>query len=86
MAIVLKPYYLISGPITDSRNDAYRTTHGTPHPYDTHVPLVVFGTGIRPGIHEERVTPLATAAIAAKALGMPPPEGAEYPVPEGLFK
>ena len=67
VAIVLKPYYLISGPVTESRYDSYRTTHGTPHPYDTHVPLVVFGTGVRAGIHEERVTPLAIAAIAARA-------------------
>jgi Type I phosphodiesterase / nucleotide pyrophosphatase len=82
VAVVLKPNYMISGPITDSRNDAYRTTHGTPHSYDTHVAFVVFGAGVRPGIRQERMTPLAAAAILAKGLGIPPPAGAEYPVPD----
>jgi len=86
VAVVLKPYYQVSGPITDARNDAYRTTHGTPHPYDTHVAFIVFGPGIRPGIRQERLTPLATAAILARALAIPAPAGADYPVPEGLFK
>ena len=61
-------------------------THGTPYPYDTHVPLIVFGTGVRPGVREERVAPMSAAAILARALGVPPPEGAEYPVPAGLFQ
>jgi hypothetical protein len=50
------------------------------------VPLVVYGAGVQPGIRTERVTPLASAAIMARALDVPPPDGAEYPVPEGLFK
>ena len=86
VAVVLKPYYLVSGPITESRNDAYRATHGTPHPFDTHVPLLVLGPGVRPGIRQERVTPLATAAILARALHIPPPAGADHPLPDGLFR
>ena len=86
VGFVLKPYHIISTALTDTRNNAYRATHGSPHPYDTHVPLVVYGAGIKAGIHQERVTPMAAAAIMAKALDVPPPEGAEYPVPEGLFK
>jgi hypothetical protein len=46
---------------------------------------VVFGAGVRPGVHQERVAPLAAAAILARGLGIAPPSGAEYPVPEGLF-
>ena len=26
-----------------------RTTHGTPHPYDIHVPVLFYGAGVRPG-------------------------------------
>jgi hypothetical protein len=50
------------------------------------VPLVVFGPGIKAGVRQERVTPLAAAAIMAWGLGVPAPAGAEYAVPEGLVK
>jgi predicted AlkP superfamily pyrophosphatase or phosphodiesterase len=86
VAVVEQPYHMISGPITSPQYNSYRATHGTPHPYDTHVPLLVYGCGIRPGRHTERITPLSAAAIIARALGVPPPHGAEYPVPEGLFQ
>jgi hypothetical protein len=61
------------------------TGHGTPHPYDTHVPLLVSGPGIRAGQRRDPVTPLATAVILASALGIRPPASAEVPVPEGLL-
>jgi predicted AlkP superfamily pyrophosphatase or phosphodiesterase len=76
---VVKPYYLCTSRLTG-------TLHGTPHPYDTHVPLVVYGAGIQPGRHKEKVTPQAVAAILSRALDIPAPEGAEAAVPEGLFK
>ena len=75
---VPKPYYFISGPKTG-------TTHGTPHQYDTHVPLVAFGPGIGGGQRDSAVTPQAAAAILAHALGVPAPAKAEAPLPEGLF-
>jgi predicted AlkP superfamily pyrophosphatase or phosphodiesterase len=76
--IVTKPYYLM---------DTYQTgtTHGTPHEYDTHVPLMVFGPGVRLGERREAVTPQAAAAILAHGLGVPPPRDAEAGVPEKLF-
>lgn len=77
--VVLKPYYLCTTQLTG-------THHGTPHSYDTHVPLLVFGPGILPGTHSEPVTPQATAAILSTALQLPVPQGAEAPVPDGLFK
>jgi arylsulfatase A-like enzyme len=86
VTVILEPYYLLSPPITSRKLDAYRTSHGTPYPYDTHVPLLVFGTGIRPGIRAEPVTPLAAAAILAHGLGVPPPAAAEAAVPKGLFR
>jgi hypothetical protein len=85
VAVVQRPYYLTS-PAVSGKQDAYRTTHGTPHPYDTHVPLLVYGPGVEAGVRDDRVTPLSVAAILARGLGVPPPEGAEEPVPKGLFK
>jgi predicted AlkP superfamily pyrophosphatase or phosphodiesterase len=73
------PYYLIT-----SRK--LGTGHGTPHPYDTHVPLLFFGAGVKPGRRSDAVTPQALAATLAKALGIPAPAKAEAPVPTGLFE
>lgn len=73
-----KPYYLIG---------SYRTgtNHGTPHPYDTHAPLVVYGAGVKPGVRKERVSPEAAAVILAAGLGIKPPAKAAVKVPAGLF-
>lgn len=84
VTVVLQPYHLLSPPISP-RLAAYRTTHGSPHPYDTHVPLLVYGAGIRPVVHEERVSPQAVVPILARALGIPPPKGCEAPLPDGVF-
>src|SRR5581483_6680847 len=87
--VVLEPYHLFSPPITGlsaAKTFSYRTSHGTPHAYDTHVPLLVYGPGVRPGVRSERVTPQAVAAILAEALARPPPAGCEVPVPAGLFR
>ena len=76
----LKPYYLFSVGINRG------TTHGTPYPYDTHVPLLVYGTGVRPGAHTEAVTPQAAVAVLAHGLGIAPPAKCDAAVPEGLFE
>lgn len=79
VALVLKPYYLIYSRLSG-------TTHGTPHTYDTHVPLLVYGPGIRAGVRRDAVTPQAVAAILAQALGIKPPAQAEAAVPAQLFE
>jgi predicted AlkP superfamily pyrophosphatase or phosphodiesterase len=84
--VVLKPYHIFSPPVTSPKTASYRTTHGSPHAYDTHVPLVIMGPGIVPGQRVERVTPQATASILSRAMGVPAPKGAEVGVPEGLFR
>ena len=78
MAIVVKPYAFVSKLQTG-------TTHGTPHPYDRHVPLLVFGPGVRPGVRKEAVIPQAATAILARSLGVKPPADAEAGVPDQLF-
>ncbi len=84
--VVLKPYYIFSQPISSPKTVSYRATHGSPHPYDTHVPLVAMGPGIVPGVRSERVTPQALASILSRAMGVPAPKGAEAAVPAGLFR
>jgi predicted AlkP superfamily pyrophosphatase or phosphodiesterase len=77
MAIVNKPYYLITPYDTG-------TTHGTPHAYDTHVPLVVMGPGIPVGRCDEAVAPQAVVPIFARAAGIAPPATAEATLPDRL--
>jgi hypothetical protein len=77
VVFVMKPYHVYWHWLTG-------TTHGTPHSYDKHVPLLVYGPGICAGVRQEAVTPQATTAILAHLLGIKPPSGAEAPVPEGL--
>jgi hypothetical protein len=84
--VVLKPYHLFSKPLDSPTTAAYRATHGSPYPYDTHVPLVVMGPGIVPGVRSERVTPQAMASILTRAMGVPAPKGAEVGVPAGVFR
>lgn len=78
VAIVVKPYHLLGVPLGAG------TTHGTPHAYDTHVPLLVYGPGIAAGIYKEPVAPQAVTPILAHGLGIPPPRGSETPWPECL--
>jgi predicted AlkP superfamily pyrophosphatase or phosphodiesterase len=77
--VVLKPYYLFATGINRG------TTHGSPNSYDTHVPLLAYGTGIRPGIHTDAVIPQSAVAILAHSLGIAPPAKCEGTVPEGVF-
>jgi hypothetical protein len=78
--VLLKPYHLPSAALGTG------TTHGSPWAYDTHVPLVVYGAGVRPGVRHERVSPLSAAAILAKAAGVEPPAGATAGVPPNVFE
>jgi hypothetical protein len=78
VSVVFKPYHL-SSPF------ATGTTHGTPHEYDTHVPLLIYGANVIAGRRHDSVTPQAIAAIFSHALEIKPPEKAEAPLPEGLL-
>jgi hypothetical protein len=70
MAIVVKPYCLVFYYLTGAG-------HGTPHPYDTYVPLLVYGAGVEPGVHKQRVIPQAAAVLLARLMGIKPPAAAE---------
>jgi hypothetical protein len=76
--IIEKPYYLLTTYLTG-------TSHGTPHAYDTHVPLLVYGPGMRPGVRRELITPQVAPVILAQALGIKPPAQAVPAVPASLI-
>jgi predicted AlkP superfamily pyrophosphatase or phosphodiesterase len=46
------------------------TTHGTLHPYDQKVPVVLFGSGIRAGVRSEPATPADIAPTLAAVVGV----------------
>ena len=69
VAFVLKPYWIPT---------AEASTHGSPHPYDTHVPLLLYGPAwITPGPRQGRVEMVDLAPTIAQLLGIPPPPAAE---------
>lgn len=49
------------------------TGHGTAYSYDTHVPLILYGSAFAPDVYLERVTPADLAPTLAAALGISPP-------------
>jgi hypothetical protein len=51
------------------------TTHGTPYTYDTHIPLLVMGPGIRPGCYHRHVDLNDLAPTLATLVGTEVPSG-----------
>jgi len=78
VCVLLQPYSIPSGRLGTG------TTHGAPYPYDTHVPLMVYGPGIRGGDRDEPTTPQAMASIFAKWLDVRRPKDASFPIPSTL--
>ena len=66
--IVAEPYYL---------SGAKGTSHGTPYSYDTHVPMIFLGKGIKPGIYRQRVHVTDIAPTLAEILGVETPSGSQ---------
>ncbi len=79
VVVVVKPLYLFDTYLTG-------TSHGSPHPYDTHAVFLVYGPGVAGGKRDEKVTPLHAAAITADFLGVNPPRNNQYPLPATLAK
>jgi predicted AlkP superfamily pyrophosphatase or phosphodiesterase len=65
--ILQEPYYLF---------DSTGTSHGTPYGYDTHVPVIFWGPGIKPGSYSESITANDIAPTLASILQVEPPSGA----------
>jgi hypothetical protein len=65
--ILLYPYWIGSG--------GKGTTHGTPYSYDTHIPLVILGPGVRPGRYHAAVALNDLAPTLATLLDTETPSG-----------
>jgi hypothetical protein len=66
LEILIDPYWMRSG---------HGTTHGTPYPYDTHIPLVFRGPGIRPGRYHRHADLNDVAATVATLIATELPSG-----------
>ena len=65
--LLQEPYYLF---------EATGTSHGTPYEYDTHVPVLFMGTGIKPGVYRSHILVNDIAPTLAEIMGVARPAGA----------
>jgi predicted AlkP superfamily pyrophosphatase or phosphodiesterase len=61
-------------------------THGSPYGYDTHVPLVIMGGGLKPGRYLQPSTPADIAPTLARLLNVQAPSNATGRVLTEAFK
>jgi arylsulfatase A-like enzyme len=66
--LVQQPFWYL-----DSTPDGNAAMHGSPHGYDTHVPLMFAGPGIEHRVVRREVAPRDLAPTLAGYLGIPPP-------------
>ena len=66
--VILEPYWLFGG-------GTGGTTHGTTLDYDTHVPVIFLGVGIKPGKYYGAITVNDIAPTLAALLGVEQPSG-----------
>jgi len=68
---------IISAPFYMPRSTPKGTTHAEPYTYDTRVPLLLAGSGIRAGTYTERVSTLDIAPTLSFLLSVQQPSGCE---------
>jgi predicted AlkP superfamily pyrophosphatase or phosphodiesterase len=67
LIILQEPYFLF---------EQSGTSHGTPYEYDTHVPVIFMGRGIKAGTYRQRIVANDIAPTVAGLLGLAPPTAA----------
>jgi len=65
--VISEPYYIFGA--------APGTTHGTPFNYDTHVPVIFMGPGVKAGLYHQRVAVNDIAPTLAAMLEVEEPSG-----------
>lgn len=65
VVIIPKPFWLFG--------EASATSHGTPYSYDTHIPVIFYGAGIKAGIFTTLSSPLDIAPTLAAVLKLEQP-------------
>jgi predicted AlkP superfamily pyrophosphatase or phosphodiesterase len=71
--LVLDPHNYIFDVPDDPADTRWTATHGSPYRYDTHVPLIIMGTGFVAGKYSRPAMPIDIAATLAKGLRAPKP-------------
>jgi arylsulfatase A-like enzyme len=61
------------------------TTHGSPYDYDTHVPVIFMGPGIKPGKYNRPVAPNDIAPTISTLLEVEIPSGSAGRVLDEMF-
>jgi predicted AlkP superfamily pyrophosphatase or phosphodiesterase len=67
---VMKPFHVMSA-------EAAGTNHGTPYSYDTNVPVVFAGKGVRPGLYARQISTTDVAPTTAALMELSMPASAE---------
>jgi len=65
--------WLIAKPLSFFAEGELPTTHGSAYNYDTHVPVLIAGAGVRPGRYNGDCSPSDIAPTLAAMLGIEPP-------------
>jgi predicted AlkP superfamily pyrophosphatase or phosphodiesterase len=65
--------WLVVRPLSFITEGTLATTHGSPYNYDSHVPIILFGPGVRPGRYHLECSPTDIAPTLAALLGVEPP-------------
>lgn len=68
------------------RPGPYITTHGSPYAYDTHVPILISGPGIRAGVWTDPVSPTDIAPTLCALLGIELPSGCDGTILRSALK
>jgi len=77
LVLIPEPYYMFY---------PQGTTHASPFSYDTHVPLIFYGTGIHAGVHREPVTVNDVAPTLADIFEVETPSGSSGRVLSKIFE
>jgi predicted AlkP superfamily pyrophosphatase or phosphodiesterase len=65
--------WLVTRPFFFFTEGTLPTTHGSPYSYDSHVPVILFGSGVHAGRYNEPASPADIAPTIAALLGVEPP-------------
>jgi len=76
LEVLLEPYWLFSDT---------GTSHGTPFSYDTHIPVIFMGAGIRAGVYQQSIALNDVAPTLAAILEIEPPAGSVGRVLREIF-
>jgi predicted AlkP superfamily pyrophosphatase or phosphodiesterase len=72
--VVSEPYTIIFDSPDDPTDPRSTATHGSPYSYDTHVPLIMMGTGFRRGRYSQSASPGDIAPTLARLLNIHAPD------------